>query len=308
MNVEILKNGNSSPGSPIVTGSLWMLGTVLSLSSIAIGARQLAPQMTHYEMVFFRALFSMLALLPFIGLRVGALPRTRQLPFHLVRNLAHYCAQTAWFYGITLLPLATVFAIEFSTPIWSLLLAVLLLGEKFTRRRIMVLVLGLLGVLIILRPGLVPFNLASLAVLFSAFFFATSHIYTSKLTVANTPLTILFYMSLIQVPVSLVPALLDWSTPEGVAWFWLTLLAAASLTAHYCLSRALAIADAGLMIPIDYLRLPLIILVGYLFYQEALDWFVLLGAAIIVTGNFLNIRHEHGKSRLKTDEVQNPAS
>jgi len=263
-----------SARSPVISGSLWMFGMVLSLSAIAIGGRELASVMTPFEMVFFRALLSMLVLVPFVLRHHGGFPSTNRLPLHIIRNFAHYCGQSAWFYGITLLPLAKVFAIEFSTPIWTLLLAAVFIGEKITRWRLLALVLGLTGVLIVLRPGFVPINFASIVVLCSAFFFSMSHIYTRRITQHETPLHVLFYMSLVQVPLAVIPALYGWVWPAGTAWLWLMLLAACSISAHYCLSRALTIADASIMIPVDFLRLPLIVLVGYLFYQEPLDWFV----------------------------------
>ena len=299
MSREVTEQGLKNK-SPVLSGAMWMIGTVLSLSSIAIAARELSPSISTYEMVFFRALFSMLLLLPFVIKSEKSFPVTRQAGKHVIRNVSHYIAQLLWFYGITLLPLAKVFAIEFTTPIWTLLLASLMLGEKITRWKMIALCLGLLGVLIVLRPGLVPINSASIAVLACAFFFALSHIYTSKLTIEESPLQILFFMSLVQIPLALPLAVYSWVTPEGGAWLFLLLLAFLSLSAHYCLSRALAIADASLMIPLDFLRLPFIMFVAYLIYQEALDLFVLLGALIIFAGNFLNVRHEH-KSHLKTD-------
>jgi len=145
----------------------------------------------------------------------------------------------------------------------------------------------------VLRPGFVSIHFASLAVLGGSFCFALSHIYTRKLAQFESPTNILFYMSAIQVPVAFLPALNSWVTPVGIAWLWIIIIGITSITAHYCLSRALSIADASVIIPIDFLRLPLIVLIGYLFYHEALDWFVLLGASIIFTGNILNVRQEY---------------
>lgn len=286
--------------SPVLTAALWMLGTVLSLSSIAIGARELSAGMSPFQMVFFRSVFGLLVLTPVVLYQHGRIPRTAQLPAHVIRNLAHYCGQAAWFYGISYLALAKVFAIEFTTPMWTMVLAALLLGEKISRWRLLALVLGFLGVAIVLRPGFIPIQFASIVVLCSAFFFALSHIYTRKLAQLESPTLILFYMSAVQCPLALLVALSDWVSPAGIAWAWLTVIGVASISAHYCLSRALAIADASVIIPIDFLRLPLIVAVGYLFYQEALDWYVLAGAAIIFTGNFLNVRREH---RLHRDTV-----
>lgn len=285
--------GTRQSSSPALRGSMWMLGAVFSLSAIAVGVRELAPHMTPFEMVFFRAVFSMLILVPFVVRVHRGLPKTEQLAGHFMRNVAHYCGQVSWYFGLTTLPLAKVFAIEFSTPIWVLPLAAILLAERITRLRMLAVALGIIGVLIILRPGIIPLEFAAFVVLGGALFFAISHVLTGKLARHDSPLHIVFYMSLFQVPVSLVPALQGWVSPSGWSWAWLLFIAVMSITAHYSLSRALTIADASVVIPMDYLRLPLIVLVGYLIYQEGVDWFVLLGATVIFAGNILNLRHEH---------------
>ena len=296
------KSTEEAAPNPVLVGALWMIGTVICLATIAIAARELAPSMSIFEMVFFRALISFCMLLPFVLYLYKGLRLTRHISGHIARNGSHYIAQLAWFYGITLLPLAKVFAIEFTTPIWTLVLASIMLGERITRWKLIALILGMLGVLVVLRPGLVPVNSASIAVLCGAFFFAMSHIFTRKLTSKESPLQILFYMSVVQVPLALPLAIYTWVTPEASAWLWLGLLAILSISAHYCLSRALTIADASLMIPMDFLRLPFIVVIGYFFYQESLDWFVLLGAFIISTGNFFSVRHEHRRHEADSNE------
>lgn len=278
--------------NPVTRGALWMLGMVVSLSSIAIAARELNDHISAFEMIFFRGLFGLVVLTLWFKWEKGHLPKTDKLPTHIIRNVSHYLGQYAWFYGIAFLTLAEVFAIEFTTPIWTVLLAALLLKERITRWRMLTLCLGITGVLIILRPGFITVEFASLVVVASALCFANSHIYTRKLTQHESPTSILFYMNVIQVPIALIPALLNWVTPQGIDWFWLTLMGISSITAHYCLSRALTIADASIMIPIDYLRLPLIVLVGYVFYQEGLDIYVLIGAGIIIAGNLITLRKE----------------
>jgi drug/metabolite transporter (DMT)-like permease len=279
--------------NPVPVAALWMLGTVFSLSLIAIGARELAQHMNLFEMIFFRSVFGLLILTPLVLYQNKCIPLTKQFKTHLIRNVTHYLGQAAWFYGIAFIALAKVFAIEFTTPIWTLLMATFLLGEKMTGWRILAILLGIAGVLIVLRPGLIPIHLASVVVLGGSFCFALSHIYTRKLAQLESPTIILFYMNAIQVPLALLPALNGWVMPVGISWFWILALGTMSISAHYCLSRALSIADASIIIPIDFLRLPLIILVGYLFYQEALDWFVLLGAGIIFIGNSLSLRKEY---------------
>jgi len=283
--------------NPIPIAALWMLGTVFSLSTIAIGARELGEVMSPFVMIFFRSLIGVMILTPLIIYQQKRIPATTQFTSHIIRNVTHYIGQSSWFYGITIISLAKVFAIEFTTPIWTMILATFLLGEKMTRWRVISIVLGLIGVLIVLRPGIIEIDFAAIVVLIGSLGFALSHIYTRKLTQYESPTAILFYMNAIQLPIALSPALYYWTTPEGAHWLWLLLMASTSVTAHYCLSRALKIADASIIIPLDFLRLPLIVLIGYLFYQEILDWYVLFGASIIFMGNTLNLRKEYHSHR-----------
>lgn len=279
--------------SPVLIAAMWMLGMVLSLSTIAVSARELSVQMSPFQMIFFRCVFGLLVLTPMVLYQHGRIPFSKEIGKHIARNISHYGGQAFWFFGISYLALAEVFAIEFTTPMWTLLLAYFLLGEKISRWRAISLALGLVGVLLVLRPGLESIHFASFLVITSAFCFALSHVFTRKLAQIESPTMILFYMSLLQLPISVLPALFNWVMPEGLAWMWLLFMGIASITAHYSLSRALALADASIMIPIDFLRLPLIMFVGYIFYAEAIDVFVMLGASIIFVGNFLNVRNEH---------------
>ncbi|NKB38570.1 MAG: EamA family transporter [Gammaproteobacteria bacterium] len=279
--------------SPVLVAALWMLGMVFSLSTIAISARELSAQMGPFQMIFFRCIFGLLALTPIVLYQYGQIPLSKKFGNHIARNMSHYGGQVFWFFGISYLSLAEVFAIEFTTPMWTLLLAYFILGEKITRWRAVSLVFGLIGMMLILRPGLENIHFASFLVIVSAFCFALSHIFTRKLAQIESPTMILFYMGLVQAPIAIIPALFNWVTPEGLAWMWLLFMGIASITAHYCLSRALALADASIMIPIDFLRLPMIMLVGYVFYGEDIDVFIVLGASIMFAGNFLNVRNEH---------------
>ncbi|MFT5350550.1 MAG: drug/metabolite transporter (DMT)-like permease [Gammaproteobacteria bacterium] len=288
-----MKQKMDSKNNTMYLAVLWMIGMVVSLTIMAICGRELGATMSPLQILFFRALFGLLIMTPLVLYKFGRIPVTTQFKIHLVRNVFHYLGQYAWFYAIMFIPLATVFAIDFTAPMWTVLLATLLLGEKITRWRILAIVLGIIGVLIVLRPGIETIHIASLAVLASSFCFAMTYTLTRKLAQGDSPLIILFYMSAIQLPIAILPALNTWVTPEGQAWLWIIAIGITSITAHYCLSRALAIADASIVIPMDFMRLPIIVIVGYWLYQEGLDLFVLLGASIIFAGNFLNVRHEY---------------
>jgi drug/metabolite transporter (DMT)-like permease len=229
--------------------------------------------------------------------------RTRVLGLQIVRNLAHFGGQFGWFYGLAFIPLAEVFAIEFTGPIWTAFWAALLLGERLTRPRLITILLGMVGLVIILRPGLQGVHPAAFAVLASAVGFALAHTLTRRLAQNDTPLCILFYMTLIQLPLGLIPSLTNWVTPTVALWPWLLLVGFGALTAHYCVTRALLLADVTVVMPMDFLRLPLIAIVGTLFYQEAFDPLVLLGAAVMLLGNWINLSAESRRLRATAEHT-----
>ena len=137
----------------------------------------------------------------------------------------------------------------------------------------------------------------SLAVLGSALAYAFSHTMTRKLAQIDTPLTILFYMTLIQLPLGLVTSIFDWTTPTVAMLPWIMVVGVSALSGHYCMARALALADAIVVVPMDFLRLPLIATIGVAIYGEPLNWLVLAGGSVMFAGNLINIRAEQKRSR-----------
>jgi len=276
-------------------GVLWMVGALLSFSLMAVSVRELLRTMGSFEILFLRSLVSfvlVLAVLPRFGL--GAL-RTRHFGLHLVRNVLHFSGQYAWVYAIAMLPLATVFAIEFTMPVWTALLAIPILGERLNRGRTVMLVLGLAGILVILKPGFGVVHPAALVMLAGSFAYASTMIATKRLSGSDSALAVVFYMSVVQLPLAFVPALPGWVAPALVDLPWILAIGAAGLSAHYCLTRAMRIADATLVVPIDFLRLPLIAVVGMLFYGEPLEFSIMLGAAMIFAGTYYSVQRESRK-------------
>jgi drug/metabolite transporter (DMT)-like permease len=269
-----------------------MSGTLVSFMGMAIGGRELSGQLTTFQILFFRSLIGVLIISFLLWRSSWQQIFTKHVKIHALRNIAHFGGQFGWFYGIALIPLAEVFALEFTVPLWTAVLATVLLGERVTRARVAAIVFGLAGVALILRPGLAVVNPASLAVLGGALGYALSHTLTRKLAQIDTPLTILFYMTLIQLPLGLATSIPDWATPSTAAWPWIVVVGVTALSGHYCMARALAIADAVVVVPLDFLRLPLIAGVGALIYHEPLDWLVLVGGGVMFTGNLINIRAE----------------
>ena len=269
-----------------------MSGTLVSFMAMAIGGRELSAHLSTFQILFFRSVIGFLIVGFFLWCSNWRQIITKHLRVHVLRNISHFGGQFGWFYGIAFIPLAEVFALEFTVPVWTAVLATLLLKEQVTRARVSAIVFGVLGVFLILRPGLAVISPAALAVLGSAFCYALSHTLTRRLALADTPLTILFYMTVIQLPLGLVTSIFDWTTPSLAMLPWIIVVGVAALSGHYCMARALAIADAIVVVPMDFLRLPLIAAVGFLFYGESLNWLVLAGGVVMFTGNFLNIQGE----------------
>lgn len=291
---------------------LWMVGALLSFISMAIAGRELAGELSVTQLLVIRSTIGVLIIASLIQRQPQQwqLLKTPTPGLHLIRNTAHFVGQYGWFVAIGSIPLAEVFALEFTTPIWCLLLAPLLVGEKITRVRAAAVLLGFIGILIILRPGIAIIHPAALGVLGAAICFSIAYLMTKKITGQKTahgsqsPLTLLFYMCLVQMLLSAIPALTDWTPVASQHLPWLLLVSVTALSAHYCITRALKLADASVVVPIDFLRLPLIALLGYLVYDETLDIWVLVGAAVMLGGNYLNLWSEQKRLKRLQQEIE----
>ncbi len=300
--VEAGALGNPEPPKPLLPRTsnvpaavAWMVGTLLSFSLMAISVRQLGGVLNLFELLMVRAVGGLVLLLAVMAAQPSLFGYLAiRKPFvHLVRNGTHFIANLCWANAVIVLPLATVFAIEFMMPVWAGLLAVLLLGERFTLSRAGSIVLGFLGVLIILRPGIEGFLPAALGVLIASLGYAASNIGTKKLIPVQSTIAILFWMNVMQIVMAL-PGI-DLQFPLRLSsqqWIWALGIAFGGTFAHYCMTNALRVADAIVVIPLDFLRIPLIALVGWMFYGERLDLLVFAGAGIIVSGIVWNLRAE----------------
>jgi drug/metabolite transporter (DMT)-like permease len=268
----------------------WMGATIAAFLMMAIAGRELSAEIGPAQTVAYRniiCLLSLLAILARIGWRHA---RTAKPGRHVVRNAIHFAAQFGWFYAIARIPIAEVFAIEFTTPIWTALLAVLFLGERLNAARIGAVVLGFAGVLVILRPGLAIVQPAALAALAAALGYALTYAFTKDLVATDRPVTILLWMNAVQLPLALAVGAPSWVTPSAALWPWIAAIGFTGLASHYCLSRAFEYGDATVVAPIDFLRLPLAAGVAWLMYGEQVGPAVFAGAAMIFGGVWLNLR------------------
>jgi drug/metabolite transporter (DMT)-like permease len=274
---------------------LWMIGTLLSFSLMAVSVRELGGVLTLSEIIMVRSIGGLICLAPILLMHPHLLRELAiRKPFvHLVRNGTHFGATMGWSFAVMTLPLATVFAIEFMMPVWAGVLAVFFLGERATVSRIGSVVLGFLGVIVIMRPGLEAFQPAALAVLAASFGYAVSNIATKKLVPVQHTIAILFWMNIMQAAMALFGT--DPAFPLRLtSWHWCAAIGVgfSGAAAHYCLTNALRVADAIVVIPLDFLRIPLIAFVGWMFYREQLDVLVFAGAGIIIAGIVWNLRAE----------------
>ncbi|MES2947733.1 MAG: DMT family transporter [Pseudomonadota bacterium] len=269
---------------------LWMSGALLSFCLMAIGARELAGGIGTFQILFCRSLIGLIIVTLVIS-RTGrkTLFQTHRLKLHMGRNVFHFLGQYGWFVGIGLLPLAQVFALEFTTPLWTLIAASLFLKEHLTLKKCLAIALGSVGVYLILNPGADIVGAASLYVIGAAIFYSLAHVATKSLSATDDPLTILFYMCLIQLPIGFLLGVSSFVAPNMVQWAWLILIGITALTAHFCITHAMRTADVSVVVTLDFLRLPLIAVVGVLFYDEAFKPMLVVGAMLMLIGNLINV-------------------
>ncbi|NND54450.1 MAG: DMT family transporter [Gammaproteobacteria bacterium] len=268
-----------------------MSGTLLSFTLMAIGARELTDEIDIFQTLLFRSaigLVIMASWLAYTGKLNGL--RDGNMRLHLTRNVFHFGGQYGWFLGIGLLPLAEVFALEFTVPVWTMLIAVLFLDERLTWAKGICVALGLAGVAVIVGPGAELIEPAALIVLGAALCYGIANGTTKALSDSESAAVVLFYMCAIQLPIALGFSLGSLTMPVGIEWLWLFVVALTALSAHYCMTRAMACAEATTVAALDFLRLPLIVIVGIALYNEPFKWTVFLGAALMLAGNVINLR------------------
>ncbi|THH38418.1 DMT family transporter [Aliishimia ponticola] len=276
-------------------GALWMLGTIFSFSVMAVAGREASDVLDTFELMLYRSIVGLVIVAGVITAtrRWHEVP-TRHFSTHLLRNLAHFTGQNLWFYAVTVVPLAQVFALEFTSPLWVIVLSPLLLGERLTATRAICALVGFIGILIVARPGATPINAGLVTAASCAIFFALTIMLTKRLTRADSIACILFYLTALQLVMGLVASGYDGdiALPDMRTLPFVIAIGLGGLLAHFCYTKALSLAPATLVSPIDFGRLPAIALAAWVLYGEAVDIWVFIGAALIFGGNYLNIMTE----------------
>jgi drug/metabolite transporter (DMT)-like permease len=278
-----------TPSKPMA--ALWMAGWLTLTLVVVVAGREATSRVNVFEMSEIRAVIAFFLLLPFVYRSGGfAAIKTKRLPQHVARSFIHYGAQLGWFFALTLIPIGQVVAIEFTMPIWTAILAAAFLGERITSWKAIAIVLGVVGVVVIVRPATGEVNPGQLIALAAAIGFGISMALVKSLTRTDSALTVIFWMIVVQAVLGFLPTLyvLTWPTADVLGW--IVVIAVCGTISHYCLASAMRYADATIVVPMDFLRVPLTAAVGWLVYAERLDLYTVLGAALILTGNLLNLK------------------
>lgn len=278
--------------------ALWMTGAIVSFSSMAIAGREAGHALDTFEIMTYRSLVGLIIVVCLISIRgKWGTVKFERLGSHLIRNLAHFTGQNLWFYAVTLIPLAQVFALEFTSPLWVMVLSPFLLGERLTRVRGIAALMGFAGILIVARPSPDSLNAGVLTAASCAIFFALTVIFTKRLTRYEGIASILFWLTSMQLVLGLIMAGWDgdMTLPSLITLPWILLIGVAGLAAHFCFTNALSIAPATVVVPFDFARLPVIAVLAMLIYDEAIVVWIFVGAALIFAANYLNILEAAGR-------------
>jgi drug/metabolite transporter (DMT)-like permease len=291
-----------------VRGLVWMVGsTVLATAMLAV-VRHVSAGIHPFEIAFFRQVFGLVVLSPWLLLYGFAPLRTRRLRLHGLRAAVNLVAMLAYFTAVAVIPLAEVTALAFAAPIFATILAMVFLGEVVRLRRWAAILFGFAGVMVVLRPGVDLMQAGSMLVLLSAAAWACALIVIKMLGRTESSLTITIYMSMLMAPFSLIPALFVWQWPSLEQLGWLAATGALGTGAQLMLVQALKEAETQVVMPADFLKLIWAAVLGYLLFEQAPNSYIWLGGAMIfVSTTYIAWReHQLRKSEFPTAEPPFP--
>lgn len=289
-----MSTSSSGPMHPL-RAALWMIGAIVSFSAMAVAGRALASDLDTFEMMTYRSIIG-LVIVGTIAAATGRLHQiaTKRPGLHAIRNIAHFTGQNLWLFSLNLIPLAQVFALEFTSPLWLILLAPIFLGERLTVYKLIAVAFGFAGILIVAQPGTTPISLGTLTAAGSAIAFAFTGIFTKQLTRTESITCILFYLAAMQLVFGLVCAGYDGdiALPTTASIPWIFVIGLGGLNAHFCITKAMTLAPATIVLPIDFARLPVIAVIGVILYDEPISRSLVYGALMIFAANYVNIYAE----------------
>lgn len=258
-----------------------MIGACLCFASMLTIVRYLSPDIHPIQAAFFRNLFGLVALAPWLVRGGLAGLKTQRFGTHLVRAAFGLLAMMCLFLSVSLMPLAEATALTFTAPLFATAGAALFLGETVRLRRWAATAFGFCGTLIILRPGAETLSGGAPVALGAAAFMASAMLMIKVLSRTESPNAIVFYFGVLATPISFVVALFFWTTPAPMMWLWFVLLGAVATLGQVMLTRAFAAADASVVIPFDFARLVFVSLFAYVLFGQIPDLWTWVGAAVI---------------------------
>ena len=278
-------------------GAGWIVLSALVATVMSVGVHALAGSIHSAQTVFIRGVFGVIAAAIFIFPRSGYTIRTKRWRKHLLRGIFGVVAINCGFYSLMILPLVTVTALFFTTPLFVTILSVVMLGEKVGVRRLVASLLGFLGAILVI--GYLPqkFSIELLTPIAASLMFAITLILGKQLSKAERPGTILFYFTVILSIGSLPPAIVVWETPDLNEWLLLMLIGATSSGRNYLDIRGYAIGDAHFVAPFLYTRMLFMALAGYFIFQQVPSVTALAGASLIVVSTFYIVHREMALGR-----------
>ena len=283
-------------GSATLRGMGFMLASTLSWAAMLASVRHVATSLHPYEVLLFRFLISVLIFLPVVIARRLEPLKTARPGMHVLRSALIVVAMLAFFLAVTMTPLAKLVALQFSAPLFTTVLAMLLLRETIRARRISGLIVGFAGTMVILRPGFVALDLGSLLVLFSSLMWALTMIVIKVQSRTESALTMTIYSTLFSLPFSLLAALPYWQTPTLPQLGWCVVIAGLGITSNLAFAQAFKEADVTAVLPLYFTQLIWVAVIGYLLFAEIPDVWTWVGGIMICSAvTYIAVREKRVK-------------
>ncbi|MBL0318295.1 MAG: DMT family transporter [Alphaproteobacteria bacterium] len=290
--------------TPEIQAIVWSVSSSFWFALMAVFIQHSSNLMNPMVMVFGRNVCSLLFLMPFIHGNFKKLIFTKRLHFHFARSSIGAVGMMLWFYSLTIMPVNNAIALSFTAPLFTTILAVIFLSEKVGYHRMIALVIGFLGALIILRPGTSAFHVQSLIVLVTTCFWALASVFMKMLSRTEKPITIVFYFTLIMIPVSFPFAYMHWETLTLTDMLVLLAIGVSSSLGQLSLTTAISKTDTSFVVQFDFFRLIFASIFAYIAFHQTLDQPVLIGAVIITVSTIYIARREAKLSHRKKAKIE----
>ena len=285
-----MENGTNPP--PFIRSALWAALAALSFAIMITAVHYMEGKFDAYEVVFFRALVGLFIVVPIVTRSGFKAFKTAKMPLHFVRTLFALFAMTSMYYAVAVLPVAQVIALTFLIPLFTTVAAGLVLRENVGIHRWLATLVGFVGAMVIIRPGIIEISASVLLAVLSSAFYAGAWSSVKILTRTESAASTVFWMNVLIIPMAAIPMVFFWVTPDWADVPPILTMAVSGWTAHFCQARAFEGSDASAVMPFDFLRLPLGAVFGYFIFAELIDVWTWVGAVIIFTAGYYIIRRE----------------